>query len=204
MEIKSFIIDGTNCYLIWDEKNGEGAVIDPADTRVLRFAEENGISLKYIILTHCHFDHIGGVKAVAEQTGAKIAIHSYDAEGLTDNEINLGQFVGGDFVQKKADILLSDGDVLEIGDIKLEILHTPGHTPGGIGILADKSVLFSGDTLFRRSIGRTDFPGGSYSVIVNSIKTKIFTLPEDIPVYPGHEAPTTIGEEKENNPYIRK
>ncbi len=202
MNIKTFNLGGTNCYIIWDNISLEAAVIDPSDSNILSFINENSLTVKYIILTHCHFDHIGGVRTVADKTNAKIAIHKSDACGLTDNQFNLGTMLGEDYTQGEADILLSDGDILNIGNITLKILHTPGHTPGGIGILANESVLFSGDTLFRRSIGRSDFPGGNHTVLINSIKTKLMPLPDDTPVYPGHEASTTIGEERMQNPYI--
>ncbi len=202
MNIKSFNLSGTNCYIIWDEVSDEAAIIDPADATPLKFITENNLMLKFIILTHCHFDHIGGVREISEKTGAKIAIHKHDAPGLTDNRINLGIMLGGDFVQKLPDIMLADGDELTFGKITLKILHTPGHTAGGIGIVANDKVLFSGDTLFCRSVGRSDFPGGNHSVLINSIKTKFMTLPDDMPVYPGHDAPTTIGEERMHNPYL--
>ncbi len=202
MEIKSFLIDQTNCYIIWDETTLEGAVIDPADSSVLPFIAENRLKIKYVILTHCHFDHIGGVSKIADSCGAEIAIHKADAVGLTDNRYNLGSMFGGDFIQGEADMLLTDGDVLRLGNISLKILHTPGHTAGGIGILADDTVLFSGDTLFCRSIGRSDFPGGNHTVLINSIKTKLLPLGDSVTVYPGHDRPTTIGEEKRFNPYL--
>ena len=200
MNIKTFNLGGTNCYIVWDSQ--EAAVIDPADSSILSFINENSLTVKYIILTHCHFDHIGGVRSVADKTYAKIAIHKNDACGLTDNRFNLGMMLGEDYTQGEPDILLSDGDILNIGDTTLKILHTPGHTPGGIGILANESVLFAGDTLFRRSVGRSDFPGGNHTVLINSIKTKFMPLSDDTAVYPGHDAPTSIGEERMQNPYI--
>lgn len=203
MKIKSFELGymKNNCYIVWDENTNEAAIIDPSNIKPLAFIKENGLKLKYIILTHCHFDHIGGVRETANETGAKVAIHEQDAEGLVNNDLNLGTDFNRDFTQGNADILLKDGDALEVGTLKLTILHTPGHTKGGICILADE-VLFSGDTLFWGSMGRSDFPGGNGAELIRSIKTKLMALDDKTRVYPGHGESTTIGEERRNNPYL--
>ena len=155
-----------------------------------------------IINTHGHADHVLANVKVQEATGAPIWIHSADADMLGSGSRNLSAFLGGATSCGKADRLLTDGEVLPIGDFSLTVLHTPGHTPGGISLLFDKTV-FVGDTLFAESIGRTDFPGGSYSQLINSIKTKLMTLDDEVKAYPGHGPATTIGWERRQNPFIQ-
>lgn len=191
----------SNCYLVGD--SGEGAVIDPgADSRdILKMVEEAGVKVKYIILTHVHLDHICSVDRVREKTGAKVAVHEADAAALLDSRTNGSTLFGLDNTFGKADILLKDGDILELGGLKLEIIHTPGHTPGGICIKAGNSV-FTGDTLFRMSIGRTDLGNGDYDDIMVSLKDRLMKLDDDTVVYPGHGASSTIGYERKHNPYV--
>jgi len=194
---------GVNCYIIYNEAAGECAVVDPGANEgdIIREIDARALKVKYILLTHGHFDHIGAVKALKEHTGGLIAIHSEDALQLTDSRLNLSVYMGMPMVQPKADVILKDGDILMLGDEELKILHTPGHTKGSICVLAEEA-LFSGDTLFQGSVGRTDFPGGSFSQLMHSIKEVLFNLPRDYPVYPGHGDSTSLSEEKATNPFV--
>lgn len=194
-----------NTYLAVDEKTNEGFIVDPGGyNKVLtKEVRDNDVKIKYIILTHGHSDHICGVNEhKAEFPDAKIVAYE-DEEAMLENP-NLNQSPGfGVPYSTKADILVSDGDELKVGDVTLKFIHTPGHTEGGMCIyVKEAKALFSGDTLFRQSIGRTDFPGGSYKEIMDSIRKKLFLLPDDTNVFPGHMGTTSIGFEKENNPFV--
>ena len=194
-----------NTYLAVDEKTNEGFIVDPGGyNKVLtKEVRDNDVNIKYIILTHGHSDHICGVNEhKAEFPDAKIVAYK-DEEAMLENP-NLNQSPGfGVPYSTKADILVSDGDELKVGDVTLKFIHTPGHTEGGMCIyVKEAKALFSGDTLFRQSIGRTDFPGGSYKEIMDSIRKKFFLLPDDTNVFPGHMGTTSIGFEKENNPFV--
>lgn len=194
-----------NTYLAVDEKTNEGFIVDPGGyNKVLtKEVRDNDVNIKYIILTHGHSDHICGVNEhKAEFPDAKIVTYK-DEEAMLENP-NLNQSPGfGVPYSTKADILVSDGDELKVGDVTLKFIHTPGHTEGGMCIyVKEAKALFSGDTLFRQSIGRTDFPGGSYKEIMDSIRKKLFLLPDDTNVFPGHMGMTSIGFEKENNPFV--
>ena len=195
---------GANCYVVGCEKTKEAVVIDPGGdvARIRMYLDEQGLTLRYIIDTHGHVDHIAGNDELREATGAKILIHEADAAMLGDAKQNLASFMGFAKTFDSADELLTDGDTIEFGEIKLEVLHTPGHTRGGISLKAEGAV-FTGDTLFNGSIGRTDFPGGDFDTIINSIKTKILTLPDDTEVYPGHMGQSTVGTERRYNPFLR-
>ena len=194
-----------NTYLAVDEKTNEGFIVDPGGYNKVLTNEvrDNDVKIKYIILTHGHSDHICGVNEhKAEFPDAKIVAYK-DEEAMLENP-NLNQSPGfGVPYSTKADILVSDGDELKVGDVTLKFIHTPGHTEGGMCIYVEEAkALFSGDTLFRQSIGRTDFPGGSYKEIMDSIRKKLFLLPDDTNVFPGHMGTTSIGFEKENNPFV--
>lgn len=194
-----------NTYLAVDEKTNEGFIVDPGGyNKVLtKEVRDNDVNIKYIILTHGHSDHICGVNEhKAEFPDAKIVAYK-DEKAMLENP-NLNQSPGfGVPYSTKADILVSDGDELKVGDVTLKFIHTPGHTEGGMCIyVKEAKALFSGDTLFRQSIGRTDFPGGSYKEIMDSIRKKLFLLPDDTNVFPGHMGTTSIGFEKENNPFV--
>lgn len=194
-----------NTYLAVDEKTNEGFIVDPGGyNKVLtKEVRDNDVNIKYIILTHGHSDHICGVNEhKAEFPDAKIVAYK-DEEAMLENP-NLNQSPGfGVPYSTKADILVSDGDELKVGDVTLKFIHTPGHTEGGMCIyVKEAKALFSGDTLFRQSIGRTDFPGGSYKEIMDSIRKKLFLLPDDTNVFPGHMGTTSISFEKENNPFV--
>lgn len=191
----------SNCYILGD--NGEGIIIDPgADSEIIM---ENviklGLIIKYIVITHAHVDHICKVEEVRKKTGAKVAVHQLDADGLTDSRYNGSALFGLNYTYNAADILLKDGDVLEAGGLNFEIIHTPGHSAGGICIKVGNSI-FTGDTLFRNSIGRTDLGNGDQEELLNSIKEKIMIFPDEVDLFPGHGTASTIGYEREHNPYI--
>jgi len=192
----------TNCYVIGSGSGKEGLVIDPGDEaeRILDTINELALDIKLILLTHGHWDHTGALKEVKQATGAKVAIHGDDA-GLI-HEQSLANMMGFYYPDPPdPDWLLKDGDEVDVGDLHFNILHTPGHSPGCICILGD-GVVFSGDTLFAGGIGRYDLPGSDYDALMNSIATKLMTLPDDTLVYPGHGAATTIGTERQGNPFL--
>lgn len=189
-----------NCYIIADEKSKQAAVIDaPCDSgEILNVLEDEGLTLKFILLTHYHFDHIGALDNLKEATDAKVAIHSFEADGLCDPTVNLSLYADAPSPKTTANILLKDSDIIRFGDIDIKVLYTPGHTIGGVCYyIEDEEMLFSGDTLFYRNVGRTDFPGGDDEILEESIKKQLYILPDQTSVYPGHGFPTTIGEEKE-------
>jgi glyoxylase-like metal-dependent hydrolase (beta-lactamase superfamily II) len=192
---------GSNCYILGD--NGEGVVIDPGVEagEILGVAEKNSLKVKYIILTHTHIDHICYMDELRDLTGAKVAVHKADSDTFSNPVLNGSVLMGQNISFKDADIFLKEGDVLEVGSLKLNIIHTPGHTPGGICIKVDNNI-FTGDTLFRLSIGRTDLGRGSYEELINSIKSRLMILDDNVKVYPGHNEPTTIGFERKNNPFL--
>lgn len=194
----------SNAYLV--AENGEAVVIDCGcnPDRILEIANRNGVVLKHVILTHGHFDHLYYIDQLRKKADVTVHIHEADAACLTDPFMNgLAIFpVDGTQTFQPADKLLKDGDVLECGGMRFHILQTPGHTRGCICIHVD-NFLFTGDTLFKASVGRTDLPGGSMKEIELSIREKLYSLPEETIVYPGHGLATTIGFEKKHNPFIR-
>lgn len=207
LHIEPFILlrdYGTNTWLLYDDVSLEGVLVDPAAPSevLLERIKDLNLKIKMIINTHGHGDHIGGNAFFAERLNAPLAIHKDDAAMLTDNLKNLSAYMGSSLPIKAADVLLEDGYTLNLGEYELKVIHTPGHTPGGICLYIDK-YLISGDTLFELSIGRTDFPGGSHSGLIRSIREKLFVLPDDVIVFPGHGPQTTIGLEKSNNPFLR-
>lgn len=195
---------GTNCYVIWDEKTLEAAVIDPGfeDQRINAIINENKLQVKYILLTHGHFDHLGGVNQIKQLTGAKVLIHQGDADCLTDPRRNLSVLAGLSMVLDPADGFLSENETITLGEIVIRVIHTPGHSKGGICLLAEDQ-LFAGDTLFNTSIGRTDFADGDLNELLNGISSKLFILDDATTVLPGHGENTTIGYEKTNNPFLK-
>lgn len=195
---------GTNCYLLCNMDIKECVLIDPADSqdKISRMIDESGCSLKGILLTHGHFDHIMAADAVRDKYGVKVYASCDEKNTLEQPHINLGEAYGLK-LSVKADVWHKDGEILKLAGFDIEALHTPGHTEGGsCYYIREIGVLFSGDTLFCGSVGRTDFPGGSMSEIVRSIKEKVMVLPDDTKVYPGHGEGTSVGYERENNPFL--
>lgn len=195
---------GTNCYLLCNMDIKECVLIDPADSQdeISRMIDESGCSLKGILLTHGHFDHIMAADAVRDKYGVKVYASCDEKNTLEQPNINLGEAYGLK-LSVKADVWHKDGEILKLAGFDIEALHTPGHTEGGsCYYIREIGVLFSGDTLFCGSVGRTDFPGGSMSEIVRSIKEKVMVLPDDTKVYPGHGEGTSVGYERENNPFL--
>lgn len=197
-----------NCYLVACNETKEAAIIDPTFDNdvecrsILRVVDQLGLHVKLIINTHGHPDHTAGNGILKDATGAPILIHEDDAPMVTRLAKRMSGLFGLRATSPPPSKMLHDGDVLLLGRCKLQILHTPGHTKGGISIYVD-DVVFTGDTLFAGSIGRTDFPGGSFKEIIHSIKTKLLTLPDSVKVYSGHGPASTIGEEKRNNPFLQ-
>lgn len=192
----------SNCYIL--NGGSEAIVIDPGGDAQLILDKLNELNTKcvYIINTHGHIDHIAANDEIRDATGAKILIHKEDAKMLTDSFSNLSAFFYEATTSSCADKLLEDGDYIEIPNIKLKVIHTPGHTPGGICLLG-KGFVFTGDTLFEYGIGRTDFPGGSYKTLINSISKHLLVLKDETVIYPGHGDISTIGKERVNNPFLK-
>ncbi len=183
----------SNCYLAGSEASKEGIIIDPGaePEKILGIVADLGLTIQLIVATHGHIDHVGGVNRIKERTGAPFAMH--EAETIK----------GGIFEKSPpVDQPLKHGDIIKAGEIQFEVRHTPGHSPGGI-VLVGEGVVFSGDTLFQFSIGRTDFPGGSYEQLMTGIFDHLMVLPDDTPVYSGHGPDTTIGMERKVNPFVR-
>jgi len=192
----------TNCYIVADEETRQGMIIDPGyhHTVILDKVKELGLNIEYIVLTHGHFDHIAALGMVSAVIDARVAIHKDDVKVLKDKL--LGSFTN--MIGKampSPDILLAGGEEIKIGGLTFKVLHTPGHTPGGISLYG-QGACFSGDTLFNTGVGRTDLSGGDSQQIVTSIKEKLLSLPDETKVYPGHGPETTIGAERRGNPFL--
>jgi hydroxyacylglutathione hydrolase len=193
-------------YLVGDTITGDALVIDPADDvkEIIAEAKNNNLQINYIVNTHGHVDHISGNAEMQNATGAKIVAHEDDAIMLTSTPGTILKMFGAK-PSPPADILVKDGDIISVGNVNLKVIHTPGHSPGGISLYSS-GYVFTGDTLFVEAVGRTDLPGGSWQIMYKAIKEKLFCLPEDTKVMPGHNygrTPTsTIGHEKKYNPSV--
>jgi len=193
-----------NCFILGCESTKQAVVIDPGDDadRILMELAKSELKVKYLINTHGHFDHVSANKRMKEATGAEIAIHPEDEPMLHELSQSALMFGLSSENSPPADILLEDGDEVTFGEITLQVIHTPGHSKGGISLYT-KGHLFSGDTLFSGSIGRTDLPGGDYDTLISNIREKLLIFDEDTIVYTGHGPETTIGNEKRMNPFLR-
>ena len=219
MKIKSFITGaiGTNCYLVWDEESTEAMLIDPGayEPGIRNNVAGAGLMLKYIVLTHGHGDHIGGVpELLVDFPEALLVAGEADLDLVGDTRLNISAVFFGRKILLEPDILLKDGDEIELGGLSFQVIGTPGHTPGGLSFYirecdedyaggAFSGTVFTGDTIFRASVGRTDLPGGDFGVLAASIREKLFALPDDTLALPGHMDATTIGYEKKYNPFVR-
>lgn len=210
--IKTYVLGpvSTNCYVIYNDQTKEAVIVDPADhaSRILDKCRELNVKPTAILLTHGHFDHIMAAKEVRAAFGCKLYAGRKEERMLLDPGVNMTINMGVEQISIRPDVLVDEGDELQLAGYTWKVLETPGHTPGCVCYYcAEEDVLISGDTLFAESLGRTDFPGGSTSAIIKSISEKLFALPDDTMVYPGHGEPTTIGHEKKYNPvamYVRR
>ncbi len=192
-----------NCYVVSDE-TGEGVVIDPGGMakQILSYIREAKLSIKAVLDTHGHCDHIGANDEIRNETGAPLYIHKEDAAMISDMKLNLSAFMGFRVISRPAEHLLSEGDKISFGQTELEVIHTPGHTKGGVCFVGE-GVAFTGDTLFAGSIGRSDFPGGSEVELIGNIKKKLLVLPDETKVYSGHGPSSEIGWERQCNPFLQ-
>lgn len=194
----------TNCYVIWDTETHDAAIIDPGGDKQLIVDSiiSHGLSVKYILLTHGHFDHVYFADDLSRDYDAEVAMHESDIEQMEQGKSLAEMFYdGSSYVEFLPSQLLTDGDVLHLGESVIEVIHTPGHSQGGICFVTDAGV-FCGDTIFAGSIGRADFPGGSHSQLIASIHAKLLSMKDETPLYPGHGPATTVGRERATNPFL--
>ncbi len=197
---------GVCSYIIGCEETKKGAVVDPGgdESRILQEVEKLGLQVEYIIATHGHPDHVCGNRAIKEATGAAIVMHEADALFFENAEARSYFSMLGLEPSPPAEVKVKEGDIIKVGNVELQVIHTPGHTPGGMCLYAAPDLI-TGDTLFVGGVGRTDFPGGSYDELISSLKNKVMALPDETVVWPGHGyggVQSTIGEEKRSNPYL--
>jgi glyoxylase-like metal-dependent hydrolase (beta-lactamase superfamily II) len=192
-----------NCFIVACEKNREALVVDPGDEaeRILKRLHASGLQLKLVVNTHGHFDHVGGNRLLVEESGAELLIHQDDLPVLRRAREHATLYGMSVTPSPEPSRLLAGGEILAVGELRLQVLHTPGHSPGGICLLGD-GHLFSGDTLFAGSVGRTDLPGGDHDTLIEGIRRQLLVLPEETVVHPGHGPDTTIGREKRVNQYL--
>ena len=195
-----------NCYIVGSTSTNQGMIIDPgADAgTIMRTVQQTGLSISIIVITHAHMDHVGAIREVQQKTNAQFAIHEAEKGFVFSTPMRMLTSLGVSPVKSppRPDRLLKDGDLIDLGDLHFEVLYTPGHSSGGICLLGH-GVVFSGDTLFKLGIGRTDFPGMSHERLMNSIREKLMVLPDETIVYPGHGPATTIGDERRGNPFLQ-
>lgn len=199
LQLETALADATNCYIIVDENTKETMVIDPASeaNKIIEMLEILGAKLKYIYLTHCHGDHTGAVVDLQKKYGAKVLIERKESENLRNPEITLNYYIGIPDIKLEEDSRIDDNDLIHLGELEFKVIHTPGHTNGSTSLYCEKeNMIFTGDTMFHGTWGRTDLPTGSLVEIINSITNRLLTLPEDTIVYPGHGKSTMIREEK--------
>lgn len=206
IEIKSFTLGmvSTNCYIVANKATKEALIVDPADEgyRISNALAQNGWTPVAVLLTHGHFDHIMAVDELRDKYHLPVYAHVDEEDVLRQTSLNMSTMIGQRYITK-ADVYVRDGEELTLAGLKIIVYHTPGHTKGSVCYyLPDEKVLLSGDTLFHCSIGRTDFPTGSTLQLIASVKEKLFVLPDDVKVYPGHESITSIGYEKQYNPFF--
>lgn len=204
--IKSVVVGpvDVNCYVLKDKATGKGAVIDPGGhvERIMSLINDMKADIAEIIITHGHFDHIGALDELRNAVGCGASIHELDAEMLLKSRKNLSIFMGTDAIFRPAERLLKDGDVIRFGESFLKVIHTPGHTAGGICLYDGDKVLFSGDTLFAGSVGRSDFPGGDHYQLIESVVKALAEVKDETVVYPGHGPETGMGYERKTNPFL--
>lgn len=204
--IKSVVVGpvDVNCYVLKDKATGKGTVIDPGGhvERIMSLIKDMKADIAEIIITHGHFDHIGALDELRNAVGCGASIHELDAEMLLKSRKNLSIFMGTDASFRPAERLLKDGDVIRFGESYLKVIHTPGHTAGGICLYDGDKVLFSGDTLFAGSVGRSDFPGGDHYQLIESVVKALAEVKDETVVYPGHGPETGMGYERKNNPFL--
>lgn len=207
VHIKTMILGmvQTNCYIVKASESKEVVVIDPADDaiKIENYLKKNDLVCKKIFLTHGHFDHITGANDLKSLTGADIYAHEEEANLLKNPSLNASVHMGREKISLEPDYFFKDKEVVEAAGLTWQVIYTPGHTEGGACyFLKDEGIIFSGDSLFYESIGRTDFPTGNHQKLIESINNKLLVLPDNIEVYPGHGRPTTIGHERSFNPYL--
>lgn len=200
LKVETALGDPTNCYIVEDENTKEAMVIDPGGEagKIINMLNVLKIdNLKYIYLTHCHGDHFGGILELIKNKGGKVLIHRLDSEGLYNPDISLTYYIGMEDIKLEPDSIVDDEDLIHLGNLEFKVLHTPGHTAGGTCLYCEEEkLLFSGDTLFRGTWGRTDLPTSNFQDIIESITNKLVVLPDETIVYPGHGKSTMIREEK--------
>ena len=199
LKITTVLGEPTNCYIVFDEESKEAMVIDPAGQieKIIEMLDILKANLKYIYITHCHGDHIGGVRQLQQEKKGKILVHRYDAPGLNNQDISLTDYIGIEPINLEVDSIVDDEDLLHLGNLEFKVMHTPGHTCGGSSLYcAKENLVFTGDTLFRGTWGRTDLPTSNFQDIMDSITNKLMQLPEETIVYPGHGLSTRIKDEK--------